>query len=30
MVGVFGTRMALHFSSKDLGPSVGVSGIVFE
>ena len=30
MVDVFGVGMALHFSPKDLGLSVGVSGTVFE
>ena len=29
MVGVFGARMAVHFSPKDLGLSAGVSGTVF-
>ena len=29
MVGVFGFGMVVHFSSKDLGLSAGVLGIVF-
>ena len=29
MVGVFGARMAVHFSPKDQGLSDGVSGTVF-
>ena len=29
MVGVFGAGMVVHFSPKDLGLSVGVSGTVF-
>ena len=29
MVGLFGAKMAMHFSSKDMGLSAGISGIVF-
>ena len=29
MVGVIGVKMAVHFSSKDLGLSIGVSRTVF-
>ena len=29
MVGVFGAEIAVHFSSKDLGLSARVSGIIF-
>ena len=29
MVGVFGVRMAVHFSPKDLGLSAEISGTVF-
>ena len=29
MVGMFGAEKAVHFSPKDLGLSVGISGTIF-